>query len=895
MRKAKACRPLAFVLVAVSLAFIPAPSRAATTGSVQGTVKSSAGAPLPGVDITILGVRLTAVTDSQGHYIFTGVQPGSYTLRAELVTYKTVEAPIQVQQDIATNADFTLEKQTIKTGSSRILVSPVRRTGTSTQYTVTARTELMEKSNPNNIYQFTGLVWGVPGVVFDGAGFVHLRGSDQNQVGFMMDGVPVMDPTSNQFSTNTVSVGLSSFNLISGGADASYGGALGGFVNELVANGKDFAQGNKLSGGDTEYGVGPTNGWDYAETRDEYGGILPGGKLDYYLSTIMFKNNFPGSTNITSLDSSFDGLVKLNYYADPSDTYTVFSGQGFEEYNAYQPYSPDVTPDQTYHFNAGAASAIDTGEFQQDHQTQHYHLNYVNFKHNFTPKSFLSYRLYTLTMPSEFHEENTTGVYERTVPSQLGNQLDYTRQVSPTYQLRGGLLYIEQKTDFNEIASLTGVPLLTPLSPENGYYYDAAEKVKPTETNLYLTNELKEFNDKLTLDLGARYSQQYYRLDAGLPSYTDKALDPRLGAVYSPTRDLAIRTSYSVLSQFPETSFIEFLPPGAVGDTVTALPGIDPTSVANFGQSLTYAQEQALVLGFINNPFNQLNTEHDNDFDLGVEKAFKALGGGAYDLSVTGYQRKLYDEIEQDVNPGPIAYSSTGHGHASGVEMFLAKRRVKQTDWNGFVSYTNQVVKATSGFFDTYYAPYYYQAFHGDPTVTQAQLNAGDNMEFPTSYDQRHTIAALADKKITSWLDLTALFDAGSGYPYQNTLGTFTAAADAQHAVFSTSATNLFAQVPITMPNQTTLQPFNPTPGMSGWHYKVSLNANVLVTPTTSFFFGVDNIFNDRTVLIYGTNPYSGPAFYLPPSPQYPQGRVYYGPRAVQNPLFVSFGIREKF
>jgi len=330
------------------------------------------------------------------------------------------------------------------------------------------------------------------------------------------------------------------------------------------------------------------------------------------------------------------------------------------------------------------------------------------------------------------------------------------------------------------------------------------------------------------------------------------------------------------------------LPPGAVGDTVTALPGIDP------GNGLTWAQLQAAILGSINTPFNRLNTEHDNDFDLGAEKAFDALGG-RYDLSVTGFQRKLYDEIEQSTNPGPVSYFSTGHGHANGVEALLIKRMNRPTDWNGFVSYTNMSVKATSGFSDTFYAPYFYEAFHGVPTITQAQLDAGNNTEFPTSYDQHHTIAMVANKRVNKWLEISGLMDAGSGYPFQNTLGTFTAAADAQHAVFSTGPTNFFAEVPITMQNQTTLQPLNATPGMSGWHYKFSLNTNLYLTQNTNLFVGVDNIFNDHSVLVYGTNPFNGPSFYVPPSPQYPQGRVYYGPRAVQNPMFVSFGVRTRF
>jgi hypothetical protein len=683
---------------------------------------------------------------------------------------------------------------------------------------------------------------------------------------------------------------MQGYNLISGGPDASYGGAMAGYINEVVANGKQLADpsSGKLTGGRVAYMAGPGNGWNYTATNDQFGGILPNGKLDYYFSTIMFRNHFPGATSLTQLDSSFDGVAKFNYYADPKNTVTAFFGQGFEEYNEFQPFDPSATPLQTTHFNNGAVSAVDTGVFQQDHQAQHYFLNYLNYQHNFTDKSFLAYRVYTLTMPTEFHVENTTGVYERTNPNQLGNQIDYTGQITPKYQLRAGLLYLQQKTDFNVVAQLFGgFAPLEPLSANNPFYYDSAEKVKPTQTDFYLSNELKPSN-RLTLDLGARFAQEYYKLDAGLPSYTDRYVDPRIGGYYFLGRDFLIRSSYSVISQFPETSFIEHLPPSLVGDTITAIPGND------IADGNTWAQDQVATMESINAPFDHLSTEHNNDFDLGAEKAFNAFGG-SYDLSVTGFQRKLYDEILQTVNVQPLQYTSGAHGHASGAEVLLTKTPDRPSAWNGFISYTNLSVKATSGFSDTFYAPYYYQAFHGDPTITLAQLNAGDNMEFPTSYDQHHTIGVVANKRVSNWLEISGVMDAGSGFPFQNTLGTLTAAADAQHAVFGTGPSNFFGQVPITMQNQTSLQPLNPTPGMSGWHYKFSLNTNIYLTQDTNLFFDIDNIFNSRAVLVYGTNPFSGPAFYSPPSPQYPQGRVYYGPRAVQTPMFISFGVRTRF
>ncbi len=58
-------------------------------------------------------------------------------------------------------------------------------------YSISGRLEQETKSQPNNLYQFPGLVFGQPGMSADAAGYVHVRGSDFNQVGYDVDGIQV--------------------------------------------------------------------------------------------------------------------------------------------------------------------------------------------------------------------------------------------------------------------------------------------------------------------------------------------------------------------------------------------------------------------------------------------------------------------------------------------------------------------------------------------------------------------------------------------------------------------------------------------------------------------------------------------------------------------------------
>src|SRR5687768_1653 len=61
-------------------------------GNVFGTVVDNQGQPLPGVTVSLSGVGAprTFVTDSQGNFRFPSLDPGRYTLKAELQGFGTV-------------------------------------------------------------------------------------------------------------------------------------------------------------------------------------------------------------------------------------------------------------------------------------------------------------------------------------------------------------------------------------------------------------------------------------------------------------------------------------------------------------------------------------------------------------------------------------------------------------------------------------------------------------------------------------------------------------------------------------------------------------------------------------------------------------------------------------
>lgn len=901
-------------LVAMMLA--PMAFGAATTGTIQGTVTNASGQPVVGATVTLESTGATAKTDSSGNYVFTGVEPAAQAIRISGGgAYKATETTVSVSQDVTSRADVTLQPNTINTGTSTIRGQIVRRAATDTVYGISAQVEQQTKSQPNNLYQFPGLVFGQPGITPDPNGYTHIRGSESNQVGFNVDGIQVTEPMTNEFATNLVTVGLKSANLYTGGADASYGNATGGFINEVTNNGRD------LRGGIVEGTFGPDHGWNYGGTNSQYGNVLAGNKLDYYFSTIQFGNKFPGNTQLHKLNSSFDGVGKFNYYADPNNQFTLFLNSGQENYENFDATPGD--PTHVYKFEQGRSNAVNTGGYQQDHSNQSYNLNYLGYKHNFDAKSFLTYRLYQLKNNVTFHDENTAGVWQNRHSSSTGNQFDYTNQISSLNQLKAGFAYIPTNTFYHSIQSPGGAPMQSIAEVNaavgNTYgYFDRLSLAKPDQTILYLSDQIKALQNKATLTLGARYANMHYGLHE-LPyqvrdnngnmvdakSFSKHYLDPRLGLSYSPTNDLVFRSSYAVESQFSDSRLVQVLFPEDVGvnaGPTSTNPGDPLAATAPAGSTQLgrgrrrYAQ------------YNPLGANHANNFDLGVEKGFTLRGisalNGNYNATLTGFQRKQYDLIQLNrINYNPLAvpfnirgYDNSGHGHSSGLEFKLSKGASARDPYaiNGFVSYTNQVARATNSIDDTGYYSYFTNAFLGDGTTSDAEFRRQNGTEYATTYDQRHTIGVDVTKRFNKLFETSIILDAGSGFPFVNGLSQLGEGADPQHAV-KVNGGAAFNEVPVTLFDKHTLQPLNPTVGRTGWHYKISLNTNFYLTPTTSLFLDVDNVFDKQTVTNYGTATGAGTPYYATPTAEFPQGRYYYGPATIITPTFITFGFRSKF
>src|SRR5262245_58024761 len=83
-------------IVLTLLAFASTAPAQTATGGDNGNVSDPSGAVVPGATIKLTNeatqVETLSKTNETGNYVFVGVQPGMYTLRAEMAGFRALEA-----------------------------------------------------------------------------------------------------------------------------------------------------------------------------------------------------------------------------------------------------------------------------------------------------------------------------------------------------------------------------------------------------------------------------------------------------------------------------------------------------------------------------------------------------------------------------------------------------------------------------------------------------------------------------------------------------------------------------------------------------------------------------------------------------------------------------------
>ena len=253
------------VLAALSAAAVLIPSvpvhAQVTTATLYGVVRDSTGGALPGATVGLVnqgtGFTRETVADGNGAFTLTALPSGRYTLKIELVGFKTYEnAGLDLGAGQTVRQSFTLEVGAL---SEVITVSesvPLIETAASVQKESILATEA--RALPLARRNVTGLLTLATGVTeastgIAGGGNIRLNGVAEGGTAITVDGT---DATANletrglnsYGAQNQISVmsieAVAEVQVVKGILPAEYGGAVGGQVNMLTRSGTNVFHGS---------------------------------------------------------------------------------------------------------------------------------------------------------------------------------------------------------------------------------------------------------------------------------------------------------------------------------------------------------------------------------------------------------------------------------------------------------------------------------------------------------------------------------------------------------------------------------------------------------------------------------------------------------------------------
>ena len=205
---------------------------AQTKGKISGIVKDSqTSEPLPGVNIYLEGTTLGAATDLDGAYYIINIPSGKYTLVASMLGYKEVKIKnVVVQSARTTRIDINME-ETVLVGEEVVVVAkrPVVQKDVTGSEVVADGNILVQMPAVTTVKGFIGKQAGVEGML--------VRGGSIDQTKLMIDGLVMVDPTTDKPYTDVPLSSIKEVTVIKGGFNAEYGNVRSGMISIKTKDG----------------------------------------------------------------------------------------------------------------------------------------------------------------------------------------------------------------------------------------------------------------------------------------------------------------------------------------------------------------------------------------------------------------------------------------------------------------------------------------------------------------------------------------------------------------------------------------------------------------------------------------------------------------------------------
>ena len=566
-----------------------------TTGSIGGLVTDPQGLALPGVTVTVSSAQgdRTVTTQPDGRFYLPFLTPGTYTVRAELPGFRTIEQQaVQVRLGQRAEVNLTMQvgaiTETVQvTGGSQVVDTTDTTAGTNLDSETLSRLPVGRRFS-DTLYVASGVSSG------GGTGRANpsVSGSSGLENLYVVDGVNITNPGYGALGSYSIVFGslgtgvtydfVQEVQIKTAGYEAEYGQSTGGVVNVVTKSGTNELRGTVFGywrpeqlEGDytpilTENATRPES-VNITQSRVSDVGFEVGGPVltdrlfffgavdpQWERSTFIAPEGFP----LRDLGEIDRDRYILAYAAKA--TFQVTSGQRLDASFFGDPANGDLGPQRRT-----ALLRTDTAGFSEIDFGGHNQV--VRYDAAVTP-SWLVEASYAHAFNNieETPSVDSWSVVDRTVTPnvrtggigffEVGNEgTNHQFQVKSTnivqaagnHQIRYGLLY--EKVFYDNIidrtgpsftlpdgtATVTGAEIEVLPDPVFGRIFSVARanltNVRETEQDYlaFFVQDVWRIGTHLTLRPGVRYEQQ--KLIGNLTEHSwDGNWAPRLGAVYDP-------------------------------------------------------------------------------------------------------------------------------------------------------------------------------------------------------------------------------------------------------------------------------------------------------------------------------------------------------------------------
>jgi outer membrane receptor for ferrienterochelin and colicin len=245
-----------YLLCLIILSSFAAMLSGGTTGKIRGTITDSANEPLVGANVVVEGTMFGAATDTEGRFIILNVQPGKYTLQISMIGYKRLNITnVQVQTDLTTEINEQLEPTVLEAEEVTVVAQRPLIQKDATASAAVISSDVLEAAP---VETFQAIVQTKAGVTVDAGGALHVRGGRSNEIAYLVDGVPNINPYHSGLGVDIATNAIQELSVVTGSFSAEYGQAMSGVINIITKEGGSKYRGSvSIMGGDliTDYDI----------------------------------------------------------------------------------------------------------------------------------------------------------------------------------------------------------------------------------------------------------------------------------------------------------------------------------------------------------------------------------------------------------------------------------------------------------------------------------------------------------------------------------------------------------------------------------------------------------------------------------------------------------------